>query len=284
MFPVETPPVPPAPAGPDDELAAEGALAAVGLEPWLRATPKFGATERMRASSMGKRLNKELLDFLGGEPVAVGPVHAITWKDAEALLYPDDPNTDHKRAEMLTRAMRNPRLAMAVQNVANRAAKYLQDHLPRVVVQSLAGDKTVHPSSLDWARFRDIWEVAAEPETVLKALAEGSLTADQIETVQALYPAMYSAIQQAAVDGVIAMKAKRAKWTLPPVKERLLATLRQVETAKLALGADIQAIYAGKGGPPQQTPAPAQATPKGLKANIAIQETPGQRAEGPLTE
>jgi hypothetical protein len=211
-------------------------------------------------------------------------VHPIGWKDAEALLYPDDQEgTDHKRAEMLVKAMRDPRLAMAAQNVAMRAEKYLQDHLPRVVVQSLAGDTTVHPSKLDWARFRDIWEVATEPETVLKALAEGSLTADQIETVQAIYPATYAAIQQAAVDGVVSMKAKRQKWTIPPAKERLLGTLRQVETAKLALGGDIQAMYAGQGGPAQPTPAPPTGSLKSLKADTARQETPGQMAEGPLT-
>src|SRR5215831_2677284 len=195
-------PAPPA----TDELAAEGALAAIGLEPWLRASPEFGVTERARAGGLGKRMSTDLLKFLGGDQVAVGPVHSITWKDANGLLYPDDPNIEHRRAEKLTRAISDPRLAMAVQNIAERALQYLQQKLPRIVIQSLAGDRTVQPSALDWARFRDIWEVAVNPEMVMRALAEGSLTPTQVETVQALYPALYSAVQQAAVDQVIAMR------------------------------------------------------------------------------
>lgn len=278
MFP------PTSPAGDSgQDLAAEGALAAIGLEPWLRATPKFGVQQRARSSGMGKRIGSDILKFLSGDQIAVGPVHPITWKDANALLYPEDQAMEQRRAEGLTRAVRDPRLAMAIQNVATRALTYLQGKLPRIVIQSLAGDRTVKPSALDWARFRDVWEVASNPEVVLRALAEGSLTPDQVETVQALYPSLYSAITQEAVNQVITMRAKRARWTLSPVKERLLATLRQMEAGKLELGADIQALYAGKGvsGQPAPGPAPPPSS-KSLKTNTASRETPGQRAEEPV--
>jgi len=261
--------------GATDDLTAEMALAAIGLENWLRAQCKFGVTERDKVRTSKRRLDKEMLEFLSAETVPVGPLPSITWTEAQELLFPKDQGKEHERALSLLRAVRAPRFAMAVQAVAEKATAYLQQVFPRTIRMFMAGDKIGPPNNLDWARFREMWEVGTGPDSVMQALREGTLNDRQVGALETMYPALYATVSQAATDAIITMKAKRPKWYLTLPKERQLSKLQQREAPNLPLGLDIQAMYAGKsGGQPPKPKGPAT-TEKSSEERL----TPAQKTE-----
>lgn len=74
-----------------------------------------------------------------------------------------------------------------------RAAQYMKDHAPQSPYANLPASVAPQwePSAADLDKFNRVREAVEEPAKVLRNMAQGLISPDQVEAMKAVYPAMY---------------------------------------------------------------------------------------------
>jgi hypothetical protein len=103
-----------------------------------------------------------------------------------------------------------PKLTQAATITATRGAQYLQSQLPggTKAPTIFEPSRTLPPSDLEMAVFAQKWAAVANPLSVVDDLRRGTVTHAQIDAIKAVYPALYSQVQQKTMQQINALDAK----------------------------------------------------------------------------
>lgn len=183
-----------------------------------------------------------------------------------------------ENANALLKAIKDPRLAQAVQTLASKAIEYLNVKRPRRERQGLDGTEQLPPPGQAVARWGRVWAVANDPMLVLRDLCENCLSAEMAGCLRDLYPALYQTATEAIQDGFVTLKTARKGWRLSIAKERQLRVLLGLPLHNIQLAQQIQAAYAADAQAEQQKggQAPRQ---KALTEESANAASPAQKAD-----
>jgi len=95
-----------------------------------------------------------------------------------------------------------PQTAEAVGRKAITALQFLQSKIPKNPYETIfpsGKTRDYEPSSMELAKFERYVQVVDNPLSVLQDLKAGTLTREHVEALQAVYPDLYSRIQQAVL-------------------------------------------------------------------------------------
>lgn len=257
-------------------LAAESALAVIGLRNILTGEPVYRATQRKDAALLPKVIKNHVLAYLKRpdfDRTAALPAFNFD-KTGKLLVRGGTP----ENAVALTSAIKDPELGKAVMDKATQVIEYLNAHRPRRERQGLDGVEQLPPPGQAMARWGRLWAVANDPMIVLRDLREGCVTSEMTGAFRDLFPALYQTTHDAITDGLVTMKAARKSWQLSISKERGLRVLLGMPLHNLVLAQQVQAAYAAdaqqeqqKGGPP--------ARQKALDEASTNAATPSQKSD-----
>lgn len=251
------------------QLAAETALAHLGLKPVLEGAPRLSR----RPVDLGKQIRALLAAFLASPKRApLQPDPPFDFDEVTKLL--DESGTEPQLQAL--RAAVPGDLGDAVKNQATKTILALREQIPRTVHQDVMGTKQTPGTDMDVARFARSWAVATDPLIVLRDLCEGSLTSDQVEAFATYWPQLYAAAKDAVIDGLTDMRTARPKWELEPRRDALLRKFMGLEPVNTEVAADFQALYAQMTAePPAADKAPGASV---NQLNVeGMLETPGQK-------
>ncbi|HET6279310.1 MAG TPA: hypothetical protein VFH73_00020 [Polyangia bacterium] len=209
----------------DMEPTAESIVATLGIAPFLARTARLHRYVLDQAGAMPARVVRKVRAFLGGREFSEP--------------HPDLPEYDHGKvgqelletgnaaqASAILDGFPDQALANDVINQASRVIHFLQPLYPRRVRETLTGPVEQVPSRQTLAAFRRAYHVACEPMLVLRDMAEGSLSRDQVRALEQMYPELYRIVGAAITAGLVAVKARKgAGWTLPRRKELAVKTM-----------------------------------------------------------
>lgn len=99
-----------------------------------------------------------------------------------------------------------PDTAQALQITSARAVAFLASKLPAAGQTGPLAPKPT-PSRADISKFNRYYEAVQKPTGILRAAAAGTLTKEQLEAVQTVYPELYAKMQQAAAVKLATAKA-----------------------------------------------------------------------------
>lgn len=123
----------------------------------------------------------------------------------------------------------DPHLADKMEKLANDRVAFLASKMPKNPgVGSLLTKDRYAPSDQDVARWARYVEAAENPMSVLDSLADGTMTREGVETLQTLYPAMYSAVKLQ-----ILQQAPQLEAALPYDREVMLSAFMGVPVNSL---------------------------------------------------
>lgn len=159
---------------------------------------------------------------------------------------------------------------------AQRVIPYLYRILPIRTETTMATSTNVDPSDTEIARFRRAFDVAGDAMVVMRDLELGTLVADQVNHLGALYPKIYTEIKGRMQRQMGAELAAKKSWRLSYRKDRLIQVLFNTTTWSAALAQDLQASFANAP-KPQQGPPPSKGQ---SKAATATQTSTAAVAEG----
>jgi truncated hemoglobin YjbI len=244
-----------------------------------------------------------LLKFLGSElpTSAIGMKKAISYAEnvvkGEALLnkavksvyeggakvipFPETKHVEKMQQFVASNDMKEDELGHYMPEHATSVAmhtiqvrQYLKNMEPNVTPLSPL-DKPRVPNAMEKARYKEAVQIAEQPGIILNYIKDGTLTAQQIHHMQAMYPQLTIQMQQKLLEGLVAHKAKNGM--LPyKVQMSLSAFIGQPLTSSLTPNA----IMANQIQPQQtqQQTAPISKTSK-LSRQPANYATPLQRQE-----
>lgn len=92
-----------------------------------------------------------------------------------------------------------PHTAQALNVAAARAVTFLQAKLPQTP-PTLPGDRTPPPSKAEISRFARYRNTVENPVAVLANVADGTLSHEQLETLQTVYPKLYAHMQERVLE------------------------------------------------------------------------------------
>jgi hypothetical protein len=158
------------------------------------------------------------------------------------------------------------RLSQNVATAMGRTVAYLAAKAPPVFQSNTLQPQLVQRqlSDAEIARWNAYVTTAAKPLSVLDDLARGTIRREQVETLRALYPALYSSISAKVLE---ALHDSRAEVSY--TQRVLLGTLFGAPTDPTLQPASIRALQAAFS--PVQTPAPrgASGTPGRVRGSFA---------------
>lgn len=160
----------------------------------------------------------------------------------------------------------DPRLSASVALLAGRAAAYLRAKAPPVFESSTLQPQIVQRqlSDAEVARWRAYVMTAASPLSVLDDLKAGTIRREQVETLRALYPAMYSSMQAKVLD---ALHTSRAQVSYS--QRVLLGTLFGAPTDPTLQPASIRALQASFTPVQPSAPSGGQGRPGNVRGTFA---------------
>lgn len=247
---------------PASPLAAEALAAVTGVTPFLERKPRpVTPTQGARAEKLPERSERLLRRFLKGPEFQRQETELPAFDYFEALDMLTQP-IDLDAMTALLANMEDHDLMLAFLDVLQRGRAFLEAEIPRVVETRLFGPKNLEPDDYSLARFRRQWQAVNAPEVVLGDLAEGTLVSDQVEALEAVYPALLAAWRQQVQALGAELVAEDEDWAPTWAKEQVLARF---------LGAPPEAppsaVDAAKGA--ARTPEPPAAAGQPLDINIS---------------
>ena len=255
-----------------DPLTIESLLASIGPMAIFEAKPRFDKLRLERAAAYPSDIRKRILRFLSTSEFVDAEDYAGV--DYHEILKLVSAGQTPEQAHALFAVVPDHELATDIGNAANGILKWANGILPREMRDTMAGPVLDEPSEQSVADFARQWEIALNPMAVLRDLAEGCLSDDQVSALSTLYPALYAEMRQGVVDAATTLAARtKGKWEPDPLKEQFIAVLRGEPIGDLEMAAAVQTIYS------QETqPAPAAKKPTAGSADDNGEQTPGQKA------
>lgn len=252
----------------------ESTLATIGLGAILRGTPKYPLYMAKQAANVPRDIQKAVAKYLaeGGRTAYEEP--DFDYEEASKLLI-DTGN--EQQAGALFAAIPDAELGTEVANAATVAIRYLQGVIPRRARETIMGQRDITPSKQEMAAFERLWAVAMDPLSVLRQVAAGALSSDEVEALQACYPALYEEMRRAVVEGLAEIGAANPKWEPGHRQSVQIGILMGVESGgvDLALGYQIQELYAAE----KDKKAKGVARSRAGRSNTGDSLTPAQRLD-----
>lgn len=95
-----------------------------------------------------------------------------------------------------------PVIAQETHAALSRAISFLQDKLPKDPATPTMFPKDYMPSSIEMAKFERYMQAVEHPLTVLDDVQKGTLTREHVEALKAVYPDIYTELQQEVLQQV----------------------------------------------------------------------------------
>ena len=247
-------------------LDGECLLAVIGADKVLSGKATLHKYQLEAAAALPRQIRKTMLRFLATD--SVEPAEDYPEYDyaelGKLLAHGQTP----EQAASLQAAVPDPELAQELGVHAHSIQTWGNSVFPRETRETIRGPVQEMPAPSTWADFCRIWQVAVDPMTIMRDLAEGCLSEEQVTVAVQHWPALYAEMRQASVEGLASSKREVTER-----KTALLHILRQETSFDAEVAAAVQASYAQA--------AQAAAAPKpSIKAGAAKagDMTPGQRA------
>jgi hypothetical protein len=257
-----------------DDLTLESLMAAIGPSKIFEGKPTLHKHQLVTAAEYPKDIRKRMMRFLSTSEFEESSDYPKL--DYDETLKLVSGGQTKEQAEALFRAVPDHELATDLGTFAERILRWANGIFPREMRDSVAGPITDEPSAGAMATFRRVWEVALNPMVIMRDLAEGCLSDDQVSTIAVLYPVLYGEMKQSVVDAVttLAARKKRDDWEPTAIKSQLIAVLRGLPDCDPALAAAVQTVYQKEDAEP---PTPKPHRPSGSTGD-GSEGTPGQAA------
>ncbi len=252
-----------------------------GIEKFIKAVASSpetqGAATLAKATVAGnKAANKGVRDIFDKASVPVGAIPDLAAREKLSKLV----NTYAAQPErMLDTGDNNPvpAYAQTFANTSMKAVTYLAALKPKTDPAAPL-DHKVQPSNMEKSLYNRALDIANKPLTVLQHIKQGTLTPNDIQALQAIYPNLYNTLQQKVMAAVV--DAKESKTIIPYATRMQLSLflgqpLDSTMTPQGIIGAQPkpQAASAPQGA---QGRAPSAASTKGLSKMATQAATPGQ--------
>lgn len=115
-----------------------------------------------------------------------------------------------RNAERSTRELTQgaPKTAGTATMTAIRGAQFLASKIPQdaITLNPMTGKTELNATDEEIAEFKMFWETVNQPMTALRDLARGMLTPQQVEALEAVYPALFADMQQKALEELSKLK------------------------------------------------------------------------------
>lgn len=172
-----------------------------------------------------------------------------------------------------------PNISASLNTSAARATQFLAQKLPAQEISS-PFTEPYKPSQSELAKFSRYYSIIEKPLTVLSQIKDGTLTKESIETLQTVYPKLYSQMQNAVMDQITTKMANDPASV--PYSTKLMLSMftgndltNSLKQSNISSAQQVFAMQAKQG--PQQ----ASSLSKLDVANQAM--TPVQQVEQPET-
>lgn len=131
-----------------------------------------------------------------------------TFKERRKMLadMQDFDQASHYLASRIPAMQGAPNVQMALNSQIAKTAQFLNSKLPDdpFADTSLMGQDTGwEPSDYELSTFERYVDAAENPMGVLSSIADGSVTPEEIETLQSLYPSLYNQLHERLVNGIV---------------------------------------------------------------------------------
>lgn len=133
-----------------------------------------------------------------------------------------------------------PAIAQEMQQTLVKATQFLAVKLPRPF-DSGSGEmfqREYQPTSMELAKFERYLQAVEHPLTILDDLEKGTLTAEHVEALKAVYPALYGQLQQQVLDQVASPEGQEMSYS----KKVTLGILLDIPTDESLQGYSILAL------------------------------------------
>jgi hypothetical protein len=204
-------------------LDPEGAAKVAGLAQIERTAQKQTQTIVSGAKAIFKASGKAALPasaFLG---IAAGKhddqkdlINKIDKLNSDPSHFID--HLDERTRSLYTIA---PKTAGAIQQTAIRATQFLSSKAPK---EQQAGpmSRKLPPSQADLSKFNLYYQTVENPTDVLKHVAAGTLTPEHMETLQTVYPTLFSEMKSTVMESLMDHMAKPS-FEMPYKKRQSLS-------------------------------------------------------------
>lgn len=209
----------------DRRMLAEQAPAIAGQAPETdmvqRATALGDAPEQAAALSELQRMVTQIKNKIDtqagnivrgtvqghGEPASFVPKHmdenAYSKRSQELMALTARP--ENMQGVLLRQtddwAEHAPQTALATNIATVRAAKYLASIVQPVRKQGPLAPE-IRPNQAQIDKFARSWDAVSDPMSVMKAATSGTLTAEAVQAVKTVYPALYAEMQNSIMDKI----------------------------------------------------------------------------------
>lgn len=128
-------------------------------------------------------------------------------KQTEYLTNFSDPNQTKRILDSKIGTIQQaPQIEKSLKDQMTAQGKYLLQQVPKDPLASnniFPGNSKWQPSDMDLARFNRQAEAAANPLNVVAKVANGSVTPEEVSTLQSLYPTIYKQLQSRVSSAII---------------------------------------------------------------------------------
>ena len=247
-------------------LDGECLLAVIGVDNVLNGKATLHKYQLLEAAALPRKIRQIMLRFLATDDVeAAEDYPEYDYAELGKLLaHGQTPG----QAASLQAAIPDPELAQELGVHANSIQTWGNGVFPRETRDTIRGPVQEQPAASTWADFCRIWQVAVDPMTIMRDLAEGCLSEEQVTVAVQHWPSLYAEMRQASVEGLASSKREVTER-----KTAQLHILRQETSFDAELAAAVQASYAQSA--QGQAPPKPGITPDGAKS---ADLTPGQKA------
>lgn len=128
-------------------------------------------------------------------------------------------------------------------SAAEPALNYLRTWLPADGQRTPTGARPVRPSDDEVSKFRRIYNVATDPLCVLVNLNAGVITSDEVDALEAMFPAVYGPMREIFALETAAKLTRSPTWEMGPRKTQLSQTFLKANMFDLDLALEIQHAF-----------------------------------------
>jgi hypothetical protein len=201
----------------------EGATKVAGLASLERTSQKQTQAIASGAKAIFKTAQKAALPASAviGFAVAAKDDHKDIIKKIDQLQASPEHFIDHLDAQTSALYQIAPKTAGAVQQTAIRATQFLHDKAPRTQ-QAGPLQRKLPPSQAEITKFKQYYDTVQNPVGVLKNVAAGFVTPEQIETLGNVYPTLFAEMKSTVLEHLMEHMANPG-FELPYKKRSALA-------------------------------------------------------------
>lgn len=128
----------------------------------------------------------------------------------------------------LTSKLADPELVTEYGVVLNNAREFVRQSWPSLSMDTFTGPRLLEPG---WTAMAAVWAVLAvvdKPSRILTEVLSGTVLAEQVQAVKAVYPELWKVLLAVIEERKQAELARKKSWTVAWPKERVLRILLEL--------------------------------------------------------